>query len=669
MFQFKSIKVKLSVIFGVLLFIICSGLGGTAYLVSKAALSASVNDSILNMARESAKEVTEAIRVQTNALEAIADSDWIKGDTLAMAEKVRKLDAEVERSGHIRMGIVDLQGKAIYNDGNTEELTVEDCFAWAAAGEVTVSDPYISRIDNKLTIRYTVPIEIDGKVTAVLMAERDGNVLSSYTNNIHYGTSGAVFMVNSAGTSIANQDISMVEKEDNTIENAKQDKELGQLAEIVTYMIQGKEGTGTYRYNGITKYLGYAPLEELNWSLAITAPKSEVMESITHMAVTIFIMSVIFIGGGIILTMWIAGGITNPIKFISEHLKVVSMGDFTQRVPEKLLKMKDETGVLAQAMNSMQKSVRDIIKNVIDASMNVSRSLDTIHSDMDLLNKSIEEISATSQELSAGAEETAVSTEEMNGTSAEIEKTVEAIAVKAQEGAGVVNDINQMSERMKKNAAVSKENAVDIYTKNKSNLRKAIEQSQSVEQINELTDSILDITSQTNLLSLNATIEAARAGEAGKGFAVVAEEIGRLAQNSTKAVSHIQEITRIIISAVAELTNSSNEILGFIDKHVLKDYDTLVSTSEEYSKSSAGMNDMIMDFSASSEELYASMRNMAQTIEGVTSASNEEAQGAYNIAQEATDIVAKSNGVIKLAQVTKEKSESLLAAVSAFIIE
>jgi len=232
----------------------------------------------------------------------------------------------------------------------------------------------------------------------------------------------------------------------------------------------------------------------------------------------------------------------------------------------------------------------------------------------------------------------------------------------------MVSDISRMSEDMRENAASSKANAIDIYSKNKNDLQNAIEQSGAVNQINELSEAILEITAQTNLLSLNAAIEAARAGEAGKGFAVVADEIRRLALNSKTAVSRIQEVTQIIIEAVRALSSSSGEILGFIDGHVLKDYDTLVQTSEEYSKSSIGMNDMVMDFSASSEELFAAIRNMVQTIENITSASNEEAQGAYNIAQEASEIAAKSNEVIQLAQTTKEKSDSLMEAVSVFKI-
>ena len=191
-------------------------------------------------------------------------------------------------------------------------------------------------------------------------------------------------------------------------------------------------------------------------------------------------------------------------------------------------------------------------------------------------------------------------------------------------------------------------------------------QAEAVNQIDELSEAILEITAQTNLLALNAAIEAARAGEAGKGFAVVADEIRKLAEHSKNAVSRIQEVARTIYSAVNNLSSSSGEILSFVDKQVLKDYDSLVDTSEQFNQSSAGINDMVMEYSASSEELYASIHSMVKAIEEIMNASNEEAEGAYNIAQETSAIVLRSNEVTKMAEAARGRSEELITAVSVF---
>ncbi len=668
MYKIKSINLKLSVIFGTLLTVISTGIGITAYVVSKDELLSSVNTAIMTMAEESAKVVEEGIRVQTNALEALAESEWMKSTEITTQDKLKLLEGEVKRSGHIRMGIADKQGNAVFGNGSSVSISDRDYYKKAISGQVTVSDPMISKDDKTLVITYSVPIKRNDEVIGVLIAVRDGNVLSDYTNNIHYGNSGTAFMVNSQGTTIANQNKSLVETMSNMIKGAGEDKGLRQLGDLVTLMTEGKHGTGAYRYLGIEKYMGYAPVEGLNWSLAITAPRSEVMDNIHDTMMIMAGVAIFFIIGSILLTVLIAGSISKPIKLVTEQLQMVSRGDFTQPVSEKLLKKSDETGVLANSLVVMQESVREILRNVTGASMNVSRSLGVINDDMKILNKSMEEISATSQELSAGAEEAAVAVEEMNTSATEIDKTAVSISVKAQEGADTIGEVSKISENMKNKAVISRNNALNIYHKNKDDLERAIEQSKAVDQIDELSRAILDITAQTNLLSLNAAIEAARAGESGKGFAVVAQEIRKLSESSKTAASRIQEVTQVIMDAVHELNISSGEILSFIDGHVLKDYDMLVGTSEDYTHNLSDMNDMVTDFSASSEELSAEIRNMVQTIENITLASNDEAQGAYHIAQETSMVASKSGEVVKLADKIKEMSDSLITEVSKFKI-
>lgn len=666
MLHLKSIRTKLSLSFGMLLILICAGLGIVSYLASSNSVKSNINESLSQLAKKSAEVVSDHVNIQFNTLEAFAEMDSIKSDSLSMEEKMKILKKEANRGGHIRMGIADLKGNAVYTDGSSINISDRDYYKKAVEGSKEVSDPLISKIDNSIILAYAVPIKDNNTVKGVLIAARDGNVLSNLTNSITFGKGGTAFMISNNGTTIAHKNKALVINMDNDFENVKRNPGLKYLVELEKKMTEGKEGVGEYSYNGVTKYMGYAPVQGTRWSLAITAPKSQIMAKVNELTVTMLIVSIIFLIISLIVTLFIAGSISKPIKTASDYLNIVATGDFTGKIPEEMLKMKDETGILANAISTMQQSIKNIVKEVVDESTNVSQMLISINTGMEQLNKSIEEISATSEELSAGAEETAASTEEMNATSTEIEKTVESIAAKAQEGAVAAGDVNSMSLEMKNHATASKENALEMYGRTKNNLQSAIEQSEAVNQINELSETILEITSQTNLLALNAAIEAARAGEAGRGFAVVAEEIRKLAENSKNAVSRIQEVTKVIFEAVNDLSSSSGEILNFIDKQVLKDYDTLVDTSYRYSQSSAGISDMVTDFSATSEELAASMQNMVKAIEEITGASNDEAQGAVNIAQEASQITQMSNDVIKLSESAKEKSNSLIKAVSVF---
>lgn len=666
--KFKSIKIKLSLFFGILIFFICAGLGVVSLKVASDALSTNIDESISQMAKEASKGVSRELRVITNALEALAGSDWLISNDLTTNEKLALLQEEVNRSGHLTMGLIDLQGNVIYTDGARSNVADREYFTNTIAGNVSISDLLVSKVDGTISLIYAVPIKDNNKVLGILTAVRPGTALSDFTNNIKFGNSGQAFMLDYNGTMIAHYNANLVLEQYNTLDAVKEESDLQELAKLVNLMIEGKEGVGEYRYQGVTKYMGFAQVEGTSWSLAITAPRSEVMAKVDQLTFIILLLSAVFIIFSLGITLIISNNITNPIKRAAKHLKIVATGDFTGEIDKKDLEGKDEMGILANSMQTMQESIRKIITSVVKESTQVSQMLTAINSGMNHLNKSIEEISATSEELSAGAEETAVSTEEMNATSEQIGKTVEAIAAKAQEGAGIVSTVNSMTIEMKSNAITSKESAVEIYGKTKKDMKDAIEQSKAVNQINELSEAILEITAQTNLLALNAAIEAARAGEAGRGFAVVADEIRQLAENSKNTVSRIQEVTKIIFAAVNNLSLSSEEVLGFIDQRVLKDYDALVDTSEQYSQSSASINEMIMDYSASSEELFASMQDMIKAIEEITSASNEEAQGAYNIAQETSNIVMLSSDVIKLAESARVKSEDIINEVSVFKI-
>lgn len=666
--KLKSIKTKLSLFYGVLLLVICMGFGVVSYIVSSKALSTSIDESLSQLAIQNAEIVDKGMEVQFNALEALAESDWLKGTSLTLDEKLKLLNNEVKRSNHIDMFIADIDGNMEDTAGGRANVSDREYFIKALSGEKEVSDPIIDRTNGNLILCYAVPIKDGGRVKGVLAATRDGNVLSDFISDMRFGENSEAFMINKQGTTVASKDRELVMNMYNILEEAKADSGLKSLAQLQQKMTQGERGVGEYSYKGITKYMGFAPVEGTNWSLAITAPKSEVMSQVNSLTMTMIIISIIFLAISIAITLFIAGGISRPIKEASDYLNIVATGDFTGMIPMQLLEMNDETGTLAKAIDTMQESVKNIIREVVNESSNVSQMLVDINSDMRKLNRSIEEISATTEELSATTEENAASTEEMSATSTEIEKAIESTAYRAQEGAATVSDINKMSENMKQKAISSREDTIEIYRKTKDDLQNAIEQSKEVDKINELSEAILAITSQTNLLALNAAIEAARAGEAGKGFAVVADEIRKLAEGSKNTVSRIQEVTKIILEGVNDLLSSSSEIMEFIDKKVLDDYESLVSTSEEYSKSSFIINDMVNEFSSTSEELLASMQNMVKAIDEIAIAANEEAEGATNIAQEVSAITEMSDHVIKLADTAKERSELLLKAVSKFNI-
>ena len=665
--KYKSITTRMALLFGMIMFIICIGLGVFAYLDSSDALKTNIDESLLELAKADAKVISEKINVQLNALEALANSPWIKSNELTIDEKMVLLQDEVQRSGHKSIMLADTNGITHSTTGDSVDIHEQEYFIKALSGERAVSDPMVSKTDGSIVVAFAVPIKDGNKVTGVLVARRNGNELSNYTSEMQYNEQ-EVFMLNNEGTLVAGNDRNLVLEMYNIPKEYETTPELEGLYNLQQKMAKGESGIGEYTYNGATKYMAYYPVEGTNWSLAVTAPKSTVMAKIDDLTTTMIELSVLFSLIGIVLTILISRNISRPIKETTKHLNDIATGDLTCDISKKLLSRHDEIGSLANSLDKMQNSLRTMIKSIIDESSNISQMLDTINKDMHILNESIEDISSTTEQLSAGTEETAASTEQMNATSIEVEKAIESVAAKAQEGAETVNTVSTMSEEMKVKAISSREEALEIYGKVKADLQKAIEQSKAVNQINELSNTILDITSQTNLLALNAAIEAARAGEAGRGFAVVADEIRNLAEGSKTSVSRIQEVTNEVLAVVNALSSSSMEIMEFIDKKVLNDYDGLVNTSERYNELSMTINDIVTDFSSTSEEILASMQNMVQAITQISSSANEEAMGAANIAEKAEMIANMAENVVALTSKSNELSETLINMVKQFKI-
>lgn len=662
----KSIKTKIIITFTTLLFAVTGIITTFSLVRSQKALSAQTQNIMIDLAKQTSKTIEKVVEAQFNTLEVLAATNIINDRFVPINKKLELLSDEAARNNYISMGIVDLDGNMTSTDGSTSNIKDTEYFQKAVKGYKFVSDPTVNQTDQSSTITYALPIKQNNVITGILLATKDGKTLSDIISEATFGKNSSAYMINKNGVTVAHSNRELVINMNNNIEAAKKDSKYKSLAELEKKVASRSIGAGTYTYEGTKYYLAYSPVVGTNWSLAVTAPESRIMENSNNFRLLLVITIIIMLGLSIAASVFTAGQLSRPITAVTNHLKAIASGDFTTEVPAKYKKNKDETGSMLQSLEIMQNSLKQLIRGVVDASGKVTDSVSAAGKDMSILNSEVGKVSETIQELSANMEEMAASSEEMSASSAEIDKAVGSIASRAEDGASLISDINKRAHESGDNFMASMQRATSEFKKAKQSLELALEGSKNVNKIEELSGAILDIASRTNLLALNASIEATRAGEAGKGFAVVADKIRGLAEDSKKAINEIQNVTQIVTESVKNLSESSQKLLTLMSTDVLKDYNSMLATIEQYKKDSSEMDAMITDFSATSQELAASMENMVRAINEISAAAAESAGASGKIAESTNTAADRSDNVEKQVDISRQSAEKLNELVARF---
>lgn len=439
---------------------------------------------------------------------------------------------------------------------------------------------------------------------------------------------------------------------------------------INTVLNEGEEYSGTAQILGESAQTHYVPIKDDSGTIigmwfvgkytkTVQSDILDVMKLISGVALFMLVL-------GSFVSYLLGSAIAKGIGLVKERMKSMELGVFNVHIDQSLLKRKDEVGEIANSTYQLQQKIGEIIRGIKDESNNVERTTNNSVVNMENIHTNIEDISATTQQLSASMQETSATTEEMNATTYEAEAEVTTMKEKAVNGENLAKEIKERAARLKQETLNSQMNTREIYERTNVQLRESIKKTSAIEEIKELSNTILEITSQTNLLALNAAIEAARAGEAGKGFAVVAEEIKILAENSKEAVSKINDITNNVSLAVSSVVEDSTNLLDFVDNQVIKDYEMLVQTSNQYDNDADMVKNVVSEINSISEQLYESIIHIRRAIDEITIATEEGAKGSSDIAIKVSDIAIKTSDVVKHANDNKDSVLKLNEMVGFF---
>ena len=336
-------------------------------------------------------------------------------------------------------------------------------------------------------------------------------------------------------------------------------------------------------------------------------------------------------------------------------------GDLTARISTKT---KTELGVISSGINLFISTLQTVIKDVKSGSSILTSSSENMIERIKSASDNVTSTSAAMEELAASMESVSTAATQLNDQLELVREATEEIDNEVSSGTQKANEIKVAAGTIKKEANNKKENTGAKMEELSGVLQTSVKESEQVNQINELTNEILDIASKTNLLALNASIEAARAGEAGRGFAVVATEISTLAASSRETAGNIQEISSKVTGAVKDLADNANLVINFINENVLADYDAFVETGTKYEATAELIDGMLMAFSDKAANLNNVMDEMSDRISAITNSVQESSTAINMSATAATEIVGEIQGINDAMDqnndVTKQLNESTM---------
>ena len=339
-------------------------------------------------------------------------------------------------------------------------------------------------------------------------------------------------------------------------------------------------------------------------------------------------------------------------------------GDLTQRVTPI---NNAEVDAVGKGINVFMTKLQAIFKAVVTNSARMERVVDDVRQSVQTSNSSVSDLSALTEELSATMQDISENASVINTNTDNVAKEVELIAEKTDELTGYTKDMKAHAQSMESVARTNMESTDRKVSEILEVLQKAIEDSNSVKQVNSLTNDILNIASQTNLLALNASIEAARAGEAGRGFAVVASEISQLAAASQEAANNIQRINAVVTNSVNNLSDNANGLVSYINDSILPEFERFVESGVEYNDKASFIEGTMTDFKEKTDSLKQSMLEISSSINTISHAINEGVNGVVSAADSTQLIVEDMDIISHKMDENYEIADSLKKETSIFI--
>ncbi|MGN0413305.1 MAG: methyl-accepting chemotaxis protein [Lachnospiraceae bacterium] len=453
---------------------------------------------------------------------------------------------------------------------------------------------------------------------------------------------------------------------DETLINTEVEKE-----PLLAIMEEAKSGveknTVEYQEDGQSYFSVYKMLGNRGWLLVIRDTETEIFGLVKSSQIILGIVCLITIILIAAISYIFIGIKINPLTRVTKAIDKLEKLDLQQDEKlEKYAARKDEVGQIAKALISLGETFRNIVETLDNCSASLTVSSDTMGDVSRELMSSVESDSATTEELSAGIINTNESISNMTSEVSRMKDMANHIETCVQKSNSDSEDLTRAAKDMNAMANESMESSVEKIAQTREKVEEAISELQALNKINDMATQILDITSQTNLLSLNASIEAARAGESGRGFAVVADEIGKLAKDSSETVSQIQGICEAANKSIEKVRDCFSDIMGFLETDMAQKFASFADISKGYEKVVAQIKDSIDTIEETTSEFVESVSNIMEQVDTISAASTDNEQGVEELIHKNDETVSHVDQVVTSARENKENAEKLSEIINRF---
>lgn len=530
-------------------------------------------------------------------------------------------------------------------------------------GGPTWMDPYLNSNINVYMISYVVPIYKDGVSIGIVGMDIDFGSIEEIARTSTIYDTGESFILNSACQVMYHSGLEFG--------TALADANGGELAPLAAGLSDSQR-TGTalqYEYNGVNKIAYYYDLEN-GMKFVLAAPVREMNAEARGILKMILLAVLIAVILSVLIGLILSTRIVSPIKKVTSIIEQIAKLNLKrdERI-DRLAKMKDETGEMARAVKEMGERLNAMVAQIDTTGKIVYGNARDLKSSSQVVSGMCNDNSATMQQLATAMEEAAFTFEDISRDIVTVNENTKVIMDLSKNGEVSSRDILARAESLSSTTLDASRRTQTMYEQVKKDAAAAMEKSKAVEKINELTDTILQISSQTNLLALNASIEAARAGEAGRGFAVVADEIGSLASQSQNTVKDINSIIAEVHEAVSSMSGCLRSLTEFLEKAVLNDYGEFMKVSEQYAQDAGNYESSMKEVNGAVQALGDAIEGITESIEGISQMVTEAADEISQVAGKTTEIVKHMSDEENMIEANNDNAEKLEEIVGNFTVD